>query len=117
MVRLNPGAQRRGFLYLKGNLRPMSQTKPLWYWPAISTAGLLSIPLIGGFISENVDWSPFDFLIGGALIFVVASVELLLWRSLPKKGRWPIMLFLMLLFAILWAEMAVGIFGSPIAGS
>lgn len=95
----------------------MSQTKPLWYWPAISTAGLLSIPLIGGFISENVDWSPFDFLIGGALIFVVASVELLLWRSLPKKGRWPIMLFLMLLFAILWAEMAVGIFGSPLAGS
>jgi hypothetical protein len=28
-----------------------------------------------------------------------------------------VMLFLMLLFAILWAEMAVGIFGSPIAGS
>ena len=78
---------------------------------------LLSIPLIGGFISKNVDWSLFDFLIGGALIFVVTSVELLLWRSLPKKGRWPVMLFLMLLFAILWAEMSVGIFGSPIAGS
>ena len=95
----------------------MSQTKPLWHWPAIATAVLLSIPLIGGFFSENVDWSLFDFLIGGALIFVVACVELLLWRSLPKKGRWPIMLLLMLLFAILWAEMAVGIFGSPLAGS
>ena len=95
----------------------MSQTKPLWYWPTFSTAVLLSIPLIGGFISENVDWSLSDFLIGGALIFVVAFVELLLWRSLPKKGRWPVMLFLMLLFAILWAEMAVGIFGSSIAGS
>ena len=95
----------------------MSQTKPIWYWPAISTAALLSIPLIGGLISENVNWSLFDFLIGGALIFVVASVELLLWRSLPKMSRWPIMLFLMLLFAILWAEMAVGIFGSPLAGS
>lgn len=95
----------------------MSQTKPLWHWPAIATAVLLSIPLIGGFFSENVDWSPFDFLIGGALIFVVACVELLLWRSLPKKGRWPVMLLLILLFAILWAEMAVGIFGSPLAGS
>lgn len=95
----------------------MSQNKPLWYWPAIATVVLLSIPLIGGFVSNEVQWSLSDFLIGGALIFVVSSVEMLLWRSLPKKGRWPVMLFLMLLFAILWAEMAVGIFGSPLAGS
>ena len=95
----------------------MSQNKPLWFWPAIATAVLLSIPLIGGFVSEEVNWSAFEFLIGGSLIFVVSTVEMLLWRSLPKKGRWPVMLLLMLLFAILWAEMAVGIFGSPLAGS
>lgn len=75
------------------------------------------IPLIGGFISEEINWSLADFLIGGVLIFLVGTVEVLLWRSLPRKGRWPVMLFLMLLFAVLWAEMAVGIFGSPIAGS
>jgi len=95
----------------------MSQNKPLLYWPAIATVVLLAVPLIGGFISDQVNWTVADFLIGGALIFVVSSVEMLLWRSLPRKGRWPVMLFLMLLFVILWAEMAVGIFGSPMAGS
>lgn len=95
----------------------MSEKKALWFWPSIATATLLMIPLIGGFISEEINWSLADFLIGGVLIFLVGTVEVLLWRSLPRKGRWPVMLFLMLLFAVLWAEMAVGIFGSPIAGS
>ena len=39
---------------------------------------------------------PFGFAIGGALIFIVATVEMTV-AQLPKKSRWPIMLFLMLL--------------------
>jgi len=96
----------------------MSATRrPLIFYPAILTIALLSVPLIGSIVSSEVNWSPSDYLIGGVLIFVVSTVELMLWRSMPKKIRWPVMGLLFLLFLLLWAEMAVGIFGSPLAGS
>jgi hypothetical protein len=96
----------------------MSATRrPLIFYPAILTTALLSVPLIGSIVSSEVNWSPSDYLIGGVLIFVVSAVELMLWRSMPKKIRWPVMGLLFLMFLLLWAEMAVGIFGSPLAGS
>ena len=94
-----------------------AKRRPLIFYPAILTTALLSVPLIGSIVSSEVNWSPSDYLIGGVLIFVVSTVELMLWRSMPKKSRWPVMGLLFLMFLVLWAEMAVGIFGSPLAGS
>lgn len=95
-----------------------TKRRSLVFYPAIITAVLLSIPLIGSLVSpDQVHWSVSDFVIGGVLIFIVSSVEVMLWRSLPKKRRLPVMLLLLALFLVLWVEMAVGIFGSPIAGS
>jgi len=95
-----------------------TKSRSLVFYPAIITAVLLSIPLIGRLVSpDQVNWSVSDFVIGGVLIFIVSSVEVMLWRSLPKKRRLPVMLLLLALFLVLWAEMAVGVFGSPIAGS
>lgn len=111
----------RGFFvkFIQLNIQKFMSTasKPLIFYPSIVTAILLSIPLIGGMVSAEVNWSLSDFVIGGLLIFVVSTVEVMLWRTLPKKRRWPVMLLLLALFVVLWAEMAVGIFGSPIAGS
>ncbi|CAI8429711.1 MAG: hypothetical protein ACPG4S_03895 [Schleiferiaceae bacterium] len=91
--------------------------RPFYFYPAVLTAALLSVPFIAGLVSSEVHWSLSDFVIGGALVFVVTTVEMMLWRSLPKKSRWPVMALLFLMFLVLWAEMAVGIFGSPLAGS
>lgn len=91
--------------------------KSIFYWPLLGTAALLLLATLGNVLSEEVNWDFYDYLIGGSLVFVVMTVELFLWRSMPKKSRWPVMLFLFLLFGILWVEMAVGVFGSPLAGS
>jgi hypothetical protein len=95
----------------------IAEQKSVFYWPLIGTAALLLLATVGNLVSEEVNWGALDYLIGASLVFVVMTVEMFLWRSLPKKSRWPVMLFLFLLFGILWAEMAVGIFGSPLAGS
>jgi len=61
--------------------------RPFYFYPAVLTVALLSIPFIAGLVSSEVHWSLSDFVIGGALVFVVTTVEMMLWRSLPKKNR------------------------------
>ena len=93
------------------------QNKRLAY--ILSTvAVILVIPLVAmQFISE-VDWFASDFaLIGGLLVGTGLLCELLL-RTV-KKTEYRILLCVLLLAALflIWAELAVGIFGSPLAGS
>ena len=79
---------------------------------------LLVIPFIGMQFTKEINWSGFDFLIAGILLF---------WNSIlcrygsengekNAKRMFYIVLILLALFLI-WAELAVGIFGSPVAGS
>lgn len=85
--------------------------------PLILTLALLSVPLIGTRISDEVHWTGFDFVVVGILLFAINTSALLLWRRLPQSKSIPWIIALVLLFLILWAEVAVGVFGSPIAGS
>jgi hypothetical protein len=84
----------------------------------LGVAALLSVPLIAMQFTNEVDWDGRDFMIMGILLsstgmmFVLAS----------RKVRDPLyrnLAFLAIAGAcfLLWAEMAVGVFGSPIAGS
>lgn len=80
--------------------------------------GLLSIPLLGNLFSKEVNWSPSDFLIAGILLFTTAF--LINWvRHKIKKQSLKVMIciFILLALALIWLELAVGIFGSPFAGS
>lgn len=81
-------------------------------------AGILLIPFIAMQFTQEVNWSPIDFLIAGGLLFSVGLLVSFVARRI-KESRYRIIVLLMiiLLFILLWAEMAVGIFGSPIAGS
>lgn len=79
---------------------------------------LLCIPLFGNIMSDEVNWSPSDFMMAGTLLFATAfSVNLV--RSRIKKQSWKILIctFILLALALIWIELAVGIFGSPFAGS
>ena len=96
----------------------MQQQKHSVFWrPMWITVAVLLVVFLASLLSDQVTWSFYDFLIGGGLIFVFATIETILWNKLKSKHRLFVVLFVLLVFLILWAEMAVGLFDSPLAGS
>lgn len=79
---------------------------------------LLMIPLVAMQFTKEVNWTGSDFLIGGILLFGTAFIcELVLRKVKTLKARVILCLTVLAILMVFWAEMAVGIFGSPIAGS
>jgi len=79
---------------------------------------LLCIPLLGNLFSKEVNWSASDFLIAGALLFTTAfSINLVRNKIKKQSQKVLICIFILLALALIWIELAVGIFGSPFAGS
>lgn len=79
---------------------------------------LLLIPFIGMQFSEDVDWSGFDFLIMGILLLGTGLLIDLALRKIPDtKNRIIVSGIILVVFLLIWAELAVGIFGTPLAGS
>lgn len=84
----------------------------------LTVAILLSIPLIAMQFTEEVQWSLFDFIIMGVLLIITnLGIELVL-RKFPKLQQRLLLIAVVLgAFFLIWTELAVGIFGSPFAGS
>ena len=79
---------------------------------------LLLIPLIAMQFSSEVNWSLGDFLVMGMLLLGVGLTFEIVLRKVPKKSyRIALMATIIILFLLIWAELAVGIFGTPFAGS
>lgn len=79
---------------------------------------LLSIPLIAMQFTDNVIWSMADFIIAGIIIFGVTQLILMLLKTAkhPKIKVILVTLSITILF-LTWIELAIGIFGTPIAGN
>lgn len=83
-----------------------------------AAAVLLSIPFIAMQFTNEVDWKPLDFAIMGVLLFGTVSLfELVLRKVKSTNNRIIICGAVLLIFLLVWAELAVGIFGTPFAGS
>ncbi|VTR50916.1 Uncharacterised protein [Sphingobacterium thalpophilum] len=79
---------------------------------------LLCIPLIAMQFTEEVKWTGWDFVVMGALLTLTALLWELVWRGVRTFGyRVLLCSFIVVGFLLIWAELAVGIFGTPIAGS
>ena len=79
---------------------------------------LLVIPLIAMQFTNEVRWGVFDFIIMGVLLMVAGMwTQRVIDRIRSKPNRMIYISLILLLFLLFWIEMAVGIFGSPIAGS
>ena len=77
----------------------------------IFIAILLLIPLIAMQFTNAVQWTSFDFLVAGVLLFRTGLVcELVLRRVKKKKQRFIICLGVIALLTIIWIELAVDIF-------
>lgn len=84
----------------------------------LTVALLLLVPLIAMQFTNEVDWGPFDFLIMGVLLLGTGlSCELVLRKVRTTERRLLICGAILLAFFLIWAELAVGIFGIPFAGS
>lgn len=79
---------------------------------------LLLIPLIAMQITDQVNWSLFDFLIMAILlIFVGVGLEFMLRKNKTLANRLIYGVLLLLIFLVIWAELSVGVFGTPFAGN
>lgn len=84
----------------------------------LSVGLVLLVPLVAMPFTDEVNWSVFDFVImGGLLLGTGLLCELVLRRFKSLQSRIFICGFVLLLLFLVWAELAVGIFGSPFAGS
>ena len=78
---------------------------------------ILLIPLIAMQFTDEVNWTLFDFIIAGALLLGTGLMCELAIRKINKiKYRIAICLALLVLLLLIWAELAVGIFGTPFSG-
>lgn len=80
--------------------------------------GLLLIPFLAMQLTSQVNWSVFDFLLAGTLLSGTGILLNLVWlRATTTRRRLVLCGLILFGLLVLWAELAVGIFGSPIAGS
>lgn len=84
----------------------------------ISVGLLLLIPLIGMQLSNDVNWTVSDFLVAGILLLGAGLTFEIVMRTIKKKQtRILLILIIVAILLLTWAELAVGVFGTPFAGS
>ncbi|PVY39444.1 hypothetical protein [Pontibacter virosus] len=83
-----------------------------------TVAFLLLIPLIAMQFTNEVDWDLADFVIMGILLLSTGLLaELVIRKVRNTESRLVIIGIILLVLFLIWAELAVGIFGTPFAGS
>lgn len=81
-------------------------------------AVLLMIPFVAMFFTNEVNWSPSDFIIAGALLLATGlACELILRKVTSRKNRIVACLVVLAALFVIWVELAVGLFDSPFAGN
>ncbi|WP_286761528.1 hypothetical protein [Salegentibacter sp. UBA1130] len=84
----------------------------------IIVGALLLIPFIAMQFSSEVVWTVSDFIIMGILLLVTGlGIDLVLRKVSSSKNRLLIGGIILAVFFMIWAELAVGVFGTPFAGS
>lgn len=79
---------------------------------------ILSFPLITMQLANEVNWTISDFLVMGILLFsTVFTIDFVLKKVKTLKSRLIVIFAIVILLVLVWAELAVGIVGSPLAGS
>lgn len=84
----------------------------------VTASFLLAIPFIAMQLTNEVDWNLFDFVIMGVLVFGTGLLtDFILRKVKTVKNKIIICGVIIFLFFLIWAELAVGILGTPFAGS
>ena len=90
----------------------------LLFQRTLMVLSLLLIPLVAMQFTDQVDWSFGDFLVMAGLLFsLTMAVAVVRQKVREKTQRIGLIELLLLIFLLIWAELAVGIFGTFLAGS
>jgi len=82
------------------------------------TAAILMVPLVAMQFTREVNWTTSDFVVAAVLLAGTGMVfELATTKLRTRKSRLTAVAVIALGFLFVWAELAVGIMGSPFAGS
>ncbi len=84
----------------------------------LTVAALLLVPFIAMTFTDEVKWTPFDFVVAGVLLLGTGlAIEIVL--RIVKQFKYRLAMCAAILFAlfIVWAELAVGLIGTRFAGS
>jgi len=83
-----------------------------------SAGSLLLVPLVAMQFTDEVNWEMNDFVIMGILLLGTGLLcELVLRKIKSTLSRIILCGAILLAFLLIWAELAVGVFGTPWAGS
>lgn len=95
-------------------MKPQTKTMVIYGIPAL----ILAIPLIAMQFTSEVQWTFSDFLVMGILLFLTAFwIEFIIRKTPQMRKKIIYITGVIILLLSIWAELAVGIFGSPFAGS
>ena len=84
----------------------------------ISVVFILLIPFISMQFSDEVNWGPLDFVVAGVLLLSAGLIFDLVIRKIKNRNyRITIIIVLLLALLLIWAELAVGVFGTPFGGN
>lgn len=83
-----------------------------------TVALLLLVPAVAMRFTDEVDWSTADLLLAGTLLLSAGlALDLVLRKVGGRRLRIVLCALVLLVLVAIWAELAVGIFDTPFAGS
>ena len=83
----------------------------------LTTVLLLLVPLMAMQFTNEVNWTSSDFAVAGVLLLGTGIMCELVMRKVNKLGyRIAICVALLAALFLIWAELAVGIFGTSFGG-
>lgn len=83
----------------------------------LAVAVILAIPLIAMRFTDEVEWRPFDFFVMGFILLGAGLVCESIIRKVTKiEYRIALCAATLASLVLIW-ELAVGVFGTPFAGS
>ena len=84
----------------------------------LTVGGLLLIPLVAMHFTAEVNWTVADFIVMAVLLLSTGLLSEFVWRKVRSfKSKIIIISAILFAFLLVWAELAVGIFGTPFAGN
>ena len=79
---------------------------------------LLLIPMIAMQLTDEVNWSFFDFVIMGIMLSITGLAIGTIFKKIKYyKYRNIFITIIVIIFILIWAELGVGLFGTPFAGN
>ncbi len=85
---------------------------------AFVVALILAIPLIAMQFTDQVVWKLNDFIVASILLLSTGvGFQYLMASGWSKRVKKIIGAVIVILFVLVWIELAVGVFGTPWAGS